>query len=433
MKKYLGLIDEVYLKQQPDGSSLAYVSENYWDEMGINETAFEILKRLDGGHTFETLTDELSQHFKEEKTKAAIIISEFIESLEERALLRSYDEHQETPVDIRGSKEYFVPDSMILELTHNCPLRCKHCYANAGIGSSMDIDKLMPLLEQLTSLGTNYFQLTGGEPFAYPYIEDVIDFLLAKKIKFSITTSGFYWNRRMERIMNKLIGKKVSIQVSLDGLAENHNKIRCDERAYDKAIRFIKESVARKISTSVATCLVQQDMEEIEELCGLVKDLGVYQYRLGIITDMGRAEDNHISSQITSKEYQYIMDHLKEKHQTRDFYIGRIEEFEDVACQTAKNCGAGYRLYNLTPKLTFSPCTIFKLNIGNLNTENLESIFARNTRLFSGMTPPSESICGSCELLESCKSCFAEGFSSRHKVERCHWHEDEYKNICVKA
>ena len=75
LKKYLGLIDEVYLKQQPDGSSLAYVSENYWDEMGINETAFEILKRLDGGHTFETLTDELSQHFKEEKTKAAIIIS----------------------------------------------------------------------------------------------------------------------------------------------------------------------------------------------------------------------------------------------------------------------------------------------------------------------------------------------------------------------
>ena len=433
LERYISLVEDIYLRKQPDSLSMAYISNYFWEEIGVNESAFEILKRLDGTRTLETLIEDLNKHFSANNIKTPSIVYDFIKELKNKNLLKFHDESHKQSVNIKGSEYYFVPDMMILELTHNCPLKCKHCYANAGIGLNMDINKLIPLLQKLHDLGTSYFQLTGGEPFAYPYIEVVIDFLLENKIRFSITTSGFYWNRRVKRIMDKLKGKGVSIQVSLDGMPETHNKVRGDGKSFNNAVRFLKESIVRNISTSTVTCIFQQSLEEIEELSGFLRDQGVHQHRFGMITNLGRAIDNKISSQVTSEEFYNIIIHLKERFETESFHIGKIEDFEETECQPHTNCGAGYRLYNVTPSLTLSPCTIFKVNIGNLNTEKLETIFTRNTRIFAEMTPPSDSICGSCELLENCQSCFAEGFANKNKVNRCHWYEDEYKNLCVNS
>lgn len=431
MTKYLSLIADTYLKQQPDGARMVYVLDNFWEEVGVNESAFEILKKLDGKHTLEMIVDELSEHFREKKERAFSIVSNFIDVLEEKKLIKATDVHCNYSLNIKGSREYFVPDAMILELTYNCPLKCKHCYANAGVGASMDIDKLLPLLSSLNHLGTNYFQLTGGEPFAYPYIEEVIDLLLVKKIKFSITTSGFYWNKRIKRILNKLEGKKIAIQVSLDGLSNTHNFIRGNIESYANAVHFLKEAISRDISTSVATCLIQQDWSEIEELCAYLKQLGVHQHRLGTITNLGRATDNQISSQISAEELQNFTVYLKSKFETEQFHIGPIEECDNTECTTIDNCGAGYRFYSLTPYFTLFPCTIFKVNVGNLNRETLEDVFIRNSQLFSGMRSPSDNICGTCKLLDICKNCFAEGNLNKNKVRSCHWYEEEYKNKSI--
>lgn len=429
MKRYISLVEDVCLRQQPDSLSMLYVEKNSWQEIGINESAFEILKRIDGNHTFETLVEDMVILFNEKKDKVISIVSSFIQTLEQQNFIIFNDVSHHSPVIIKGNQIYFSPDFMILELTHNCPLKCKYCYANAGIGASMDISKLLPLIEELHGFGTNYFQLTGGEPFAYSYIEDVVNLLLEKKIKFSITTSGFYWNKRVQKIMDKLVGREVFIQVSLDGLSQTHNKIRGDTRAYDHAVRFLKESINRNIPTNVATCLVQQEIREIEELSYYLRDLGVNQHRLGMITDLGRAVENKVSSAITVKEFLNITANLKKKLDNDTFHIGLLEDFENLECRPNKSCGAGFKLYNLTPKLTLFPCTIFNINIGNLNTEKLEDVFIRNTRLFSNMSAPSDELCHSCELIDNCRDCLAEGFSNKNKVEKCHWYENTYKPI----
>ncbi|MDR2082289.1 MAG: hypothetical protein LBP35_01430 [Candidatus Ancillula trichonymphae] len=59
---------------------------------------------------------------------------------------------------------FYSPDTIMLELTHACPLRCRHCFLSAGKGNSADFDKLSIVADKLLSLGAYKFQLTGGEP-----------------------------------------------------------------------------------------------------------------------------------------------------------------------------------------------------------------------------------------------------------------------------
>ncbi|MDR1522176.1 MAG: hypothetical protein LBS28_04920 [Streptococcaceae bacterium] len=43
----------------------------------------------------------------------------------------------DNPVEVKGSRAFYSPDLIALELTHQCPNRCRHCFLNAGIGEEM--------------------------------------------------------------------------------------------------------------------------------------------------------------------------------------------------------------------------------------------------------------------------------------------------------
>lgn len=424
MGTYLRLNESSYIKKQPDGNFLSAVIQGIRTEVGINTSAVEILKNLTGEYQLEEIIKNLAKKFSEDYSKIEKIVIDFIQMLDTGHLIK-YDKIKSyTSVKIKGSESYFVPELVVLELTHKCPLKCKHCFVNAGTGPSMDRTRLMDLLYQFTELGVQCIQLTGGEPFAYPYIEDVIDFLIQKNIRIQITTSGYIFNKKVERILNKICKNGTLIQISLDGLEKDHNEIRGDEVAYSNAISFIKECIARKIVVVVATCIIQQKVEDIEKLSLLLRDLGVSLHRIGGVSDQGRATMNNIVSEFSFNKINRFIDYLKEKYETDNFKIGG---FEDIDCSMEMNCGAGFRIIKVSPLFLISPCPMMQLNIGNLNTEKMEEIFSRNSRLFAKLRRPFDDTCKECRILDDCKNCIAEAFNNRKKVDECYWYEQQFR------
>lgn len=423
METYLRLDEANYLKRQPNGFFLSAVIKGIRTEVGLNSSAVEIIKNLTGEYTQKDIVLRLSQQFSENVNKVEKIVFNFLESLDSGNLVK-YDKRQSCiPVSIRGSEEYYVPELVVLELTHKCPLKCKHCFVNAGVGPNMDKTKLLDTLYELTERGVQCIQLTGGEPFAYPYIEEVIDFLISKNIRIQITTSGFIFNKKVQRILDKITMRGSLVQISLDGLENEHNEIRGDYLAFQKAMKFIKECINKEITVVVATCIIDQRMEDIEHLMVDLRDRGVSLHRIGGISNQGRATENNVSSNFSFGKINQIINYLKEKYETDTFKVGG---FEDIDCNKEMNCGAGFRVIKISPLFIISPCPMMQLSIGDLYEESMEDIFRRNSQIFLNLRRPFDDTCKNCNLVEDCKNCIAEGFNNKDKVDNCGWYSEYY-------
>ncbi len=123
------------------------------------------------------------------------------------------------------------PSTIMLELTNHCNLACTTCPREYAYGKTMDkgnmavaeaykiIDETWPYLD---SIG-----LTGmGEPFLYPEIEKIVDYIRKKNkgIIISLSTNA-QLPAFIERI-RPIIHKIDTVQVSIDGLGDVYESIR---------------------------------------------------------------------------------------------------------------------------------------------------------------------------------------------------------------
>lgn len=80
----------------------------------------------------------------------------------------------------------------LIQLTEKCNLHCEHCFVSAnGDGQEMDFEKIQDnILPQLLKNSVSKVTLTGGEPFVYPKLLNVIELLLKNNIAVSICTNA---------------------------------------------------------------------------------------------------------------------------------------------------------------------------------------------------------------------------------------------------
>ncbi len=426
MDNYICLRDKSYLKRKPIGMYFSAVNNDVRVEVGLNESAESIISCLTGEMRIHDIVVKLAEKFNDSHEKVDKIVREFIDVLDVSNQLEYFSSPIFRKVLVKGSEEYYVPEVAVLELTHNCPLKCKHCYLDAGIGPSMDRLKLLELINTFSEYGVQCIQLTGGEPFLYPFIEEIIDLLILENIKIQITTSGFIFNEKVSRILDKISNRGSLVQISIDGLENSHNKIRGNDKAYEKALYFLNECSLRKITTVAATCVVSQEFEEIELLTIKLKKMGVSLHRIGRISDQGRAKSNNISSQMSGDLLNNLIDTLKNKYNDDSYRIGG---FEDIDCEKEYNCGAGYNLINISPTFKISPCPMMNICIGNLAEEDFESVIRRNSSVFVNLRRPFDDICKGCEREYDCKNCIAEAYTNKDGVNHCGWYNDEFKSV----
>ncbi|RFT67186.1 radical SAM protein, partial [Bacillus clarus] len=328
--------------------------------------AFSIIKLCDGTNTKNDIIKKLSLLYNEELNIVKNMVESFIEQLNTGGILNTTSTKNRRVVEVRGSKNYFVPELVILELTHKCPLKCKHCYVNAGNGPSMDFELLMKTAKKMVKQGVQGFQLTGGEPFAYRNIEAIVDYLYEQKVRTQITTSGFYLNETVKRCVKKIASVGGLIQISVDGFSETHNRIRGNENAFENAIKLIDYAKMNNVTVVVATCIVDQNLKGIEKLSIFLSEKQIDLHRIGGVSYQGRAEKNSLHTSVSFSDINKFIQYLKESYETMRF---KISGFEEISTDSDYNCGAGYKIIKVSPEFIVSPCPMMNVNIGNIKQE----------------------------------------------------------------
>ncbi|WP_445505837.1 radical SAM/SPASM domain-containing protein [Niallia sp. 03091] len=391
----------------------------------VNQSAYDTLTLCNGENSEEDICTYLENlHGKVNE----IEVIEFLKQLVSLELLDFSEIPNRCKGEVFDGKEFYSPFIATLELTRRCPLKCQHCYINAGDGPSMSRTELHSILGELKKIGVNIIQLTGGEPLFYKHILELLD-LLTHEYDFGveITTSGSYFNTAIIEKLNLLNkNRKLSIQVSIDGLEETHNSIRGRTKAFQKALEFVTQVVDKNIKTTVASCLIEQKKSEIELLCDLLFKKGVNKYRLGLLNEQGRASSNDLESKWNSVSLNKLIESLNSKH--NNFVV--LQDEIDISTESKKNCGAGYKIFKIDAIGDVYPCAPHLLKMGNIYDQSLTTILGTIGRQFAKLSSPNQNSCEKCENKQICEGCSARTMVQKNKVQECWWY-NEIKNSIV--
>jgi MoaA/NifB/PqqE/SkfB family radical SAM enzyme len=91
-------------------------------------------------------------------------------------------------------------------------------------------------LEKLPS-GFKFVNITGGEPFLRPDIEDLIRVMLPKTERIVVSSNGFFTERIVETIAK--FPEKVGVRISIEGLPAANDELRGLKDGFDHGIRTL--------------------------------------------------------------------------------------------------------------------------------------------------------------------------------------------------
>jgi MoaA/NifB/PqqE/SkfB family radical SAM enzyme len=134
------------------------------------------------------------------------------------------------------------PPTICIQLLKWCNLKCINCRAGSSPleKEGLDFQQLKRLLTDLRSYGEWRISLTGGEPFFWPELVDLLQLIADLQYPFSITTNGFASKKPFDEIPAHL-WKNGTLYVSIDGDREIHDLQR-SAGSYDRALSFIQHA-----------------------------------------------------------------------------------------------------------------------------------------------------------------------------------------------
>ncbi len=188
----------------------------------------------------------------------------------------------------------FPPLYVLWDCTRRCNLNCAHCGASKETYPvELTATQIKKLVDELAEMKVRFFAATGGEPLMRKDLLEILSYAKRKGINTGFATNGFFITEKTaDEIQLAGIG---SVQVSLDGLENTHNKIRGNPESFSRALNAIKLLKERKIRiVSVATTVSPLNLNELPDLLELLKETGVRLWRLGIIMPIGRSKSGEL-------------------------------------------------------------------------------------------------------------------------------------------
>ena len=259
---------------------------------------------------------------------------------------------------------------------------------------------------------------------------------------YDIKKLGYNWGMTTNgMLINKEVAKDLkdagiySIGISIDGLKETHDWFRQVPGCFDKAIAGIKNMVAMDIGNVMVTTVVhKKNINELEELYTLMRDLKIDIWRVINLEPIGRALENK-DLMLDNNDYKRLFEFIKEKNSSElkvefgcNHFVGL--DLENEVRPWYYLCQSGIRIASIQSNGDITGCLDIrrgdseagqKIIQGNVRTDNLYDVWMNKFEIFRKPKATKTENCKNCIYL---KECDGGGFHT--------WNFDENKPyICM--
>jgi len=287
--------------------------------------------------------------------------------------------------------------TLILHTTYECNLRCKHCYINAGVKRSdeMDSKELSRIVREFGELGGLGVDLSGGEALLKEGIEEVIQEARNQKLRTVVLSNGADINlEQLKRVAPPIDG----IAIGLDGLYESNDEIRGDG-SFDRTIKGLEKIAEEGVELSFTTLITPESIPQLLDFPEFVSKYGGKHWSLVMPRPSGRfsgeeekidsiyklweeAKNNGLLKELQEKSHQYkvsvILDHILVPGAKK-----RVEETSTDFIYQIYNRGRACWDNSLTimPNGDVKCCLFFDGQVyGNVQNKSLRSVYESEGR-----------------------------------------------------
>jgi selenobiotic family peptide radical SAM maturase len=294
-------------------------------------------------------------------------------------------------------------------LTNACEGDCRHCYDRAP-RDVMPLDEARRTFEGFLAFCRSHrvrgqVCLTGGNPLLYPGF-----FALYEAIAAAGTPISILGNPASEQTIAAMaaIRRPTSYQVSLEGLPEHDDQIRGADH-FARTLRFLGILREAEIRSVVMLTLTRENLSQVLPLAESLRGRAD-RFTFNRLSPVG----NGASLQGPSREEYAAFLHRYLQAARRNPSLGLKDNLFNIfryhhgrpllrGC-TGFGCGAAFNFVALLPDGEVHACRKFPSLIGNIRTQELETIYASEAarRYRRG-----SEACRRCPIRKRCGGCLA--------------------------
>jgi len=166
-------------------------------------------------------------------------------------------------------------------LTNRCNLACGHCLFGASENSqeTLPFDLLRQGLRQARQLGCTLFCFTGGEPFLYPdFLGVLADLLADPTVHAVVLTNGLLLDAHLEALQALPQGR-LHLQVSLDGLEQNHEQLR-GSGSFGRLMANLDTLRTAGLAVTLSVAINRANLVDLPALVDLAAAKGIHNLHL---------------------------------------------------------------------------------------------------------------------------------------------------------
>jgi heme d1 biosynthesis radical SAM protein NirJ len=182
---------------------------------------------------------------------------------------------------------------VIWNLIRRCNLKCKHCYsisADCDFPGELARDEVFAVMDDLKAFGVPVLILSGGEPLLRPDIFEISDRAKAMRFYVGLSSNGTLIDAALADRIAKTGYDYVGI--SLDGIGPTHDRFRCQQGAYDKALLGLRLLRDRGVKVGVRFTMTEDNAGELPALLDLVERENFAKFYLSHLVYAGRGNKN---------------------------------------------------------------------------------------------------------------------------------------------
>ena len=300
---------------------------------------------------------------------------------------------------------------LFLELTDRCNLSCRHCGSSctANNHTYLSFEKIREVLLQVADAYEAreiMICITGGEPFLHPNVCDIVRFARECGFSAGITSNGTLIDEETARAVVSS-GLK-TIAISVDGLADSHDRFRNQEGSFDKAIRGIRNLKTNGADPQIITVVHPGNIHTLQQMFELFQREEISSWRLVNVDPIGRARvDSDIL--LSGGEIKTLLDFIRDKRFDPDNEMEVTDgcshfvsyEYEREIRDYYFQCIAGTQVASIMANGDIGACLDIErrpeLIQGNVYRNNFIDVWENGFSVFRSDRSEKSSVCMKCK------------------------------------
>ena len=297
-----------------------------------------------------------------------------------------------------------TPESLDLNITNRCNLRCSYCshFTSAGdTDTDLSTEEWLMFFRELKDCAVKEVCLAGGEPLIREDLRELINGIRDNRMRFSILSNGTLITEELIDFI-KSTGRCNSFQVSIDGPGPESHDVFRGRGTFERALAGLKVLIKHKIQATVRVTIHKFNYKELDKVAELLlEDVGLPSFSTNTAGHVGLCRENKDAIQLNAEEYSLTITKLFELNKK---YAGRIQaqagplasgahwkemqrafdanEAGFSSCGYLRSCGGVFSKLAVRSDGIMIPCIqIPHVELGRINKDSLREVWLNHPEL----------------------------------------------------